>query len=188
MKVILCLIFTTLFYVTSYSQQSHTTKADHSTNGNEGASRLTLGLGHTHVSEGKIDGKTEWLALPSWTLNYDYWISDKLAIGLQNDIILESFFIEHGNEELLERSYPLASVPVVLFKPSKRLILIAGIGAEFTKESTLTMTRLGVEYGFHIPNNWEIGVGLVWDNKWNYYNSWGIAFTFSKIWPQSKNI
>ena len=77
MKVILCLIFTTLFYVTSYSQESHTTKADHSTNGNEGASRLTLGLGHTHVSEGKIDGKTEWLALPSWTLNYDYWISDK---------------------------------------------------------------------------------------------------------------
>jgi hypothetical protein len=144
-------------------------------------------LGHTHVSEGKIDGKTEWLALPSWTLNYDYWISDKLAIGLQNDIILESFFIEHGNEELLERSYPIASVPVVLYKASNRLIVVAGVGAEFTKESTLTMTRLGLEYGFHLPNNWEVGTALVWDNKWNYYNSWGIALTFSKIWPKNKH-
>jgi hypothetical protein len=187
MKIIFCLLVTTLFYITSYSQDTHNDSKDHSSFEKKGASRLTIGLGHTHVSEGKVNGKTEWLALPSWTLNYDYWVSDKVAIGLQNDLILESFFIEHGNEELLERSYPIASVPVVLYKASKRLIVVAGVGAEFTKESTLTMTRLGLEYGFHLPNNWEVGTALVWDNKWNYYNSWGIALTFSKIWPKNKH-
>jgi hypothetical protein len=87
----------------------------------------------------------------------------------------------------LERSYPFASVPVLLFKPGKRLILIAGVGAEFAKESTLMMTRLGAEYGFHLPGNWEIGAALVWDAKWNYYNSWGLAFTVGKIWPKKKH-
>ncbi|ARV10582.1 hypothetical protein BTO05_13405 [Winogradskyella sp. PC-19] len=42
------------------------------------------------------------------------------------------------------------------------------------------MTRLGAEYGFHLPGNWEIGAALVWDAKWNYYNSWGLALTVSK--------
>ncbi len=150
------------------------------------SSRLTLGIGHTHVSEGKVEDKTKWLILPSWSLNYDYWLSNKFAIGLQNEVILESFIIEHGEEELLERSFPVSSVPLVLFKPIERLTVLLGIGAEFTEEKTLTMTRLGAEYGFHLPGNWEVGAALVWDNKWNYYNSWAIAFTMSKIWSKPK--
>lgn len=150
----------------------------------KGASRLTLGLGHTHVSQGKVDGKTKWLALPSWTLNYDYWLSNKWAIGLQNDLILESFIIESNEKKLIERNYPIAAVPVALFKSGKHLTLIEGVGAEFSTGHTLAMTRLGIEYGFHRPNNWEVGTAVVWDGKWSYYNSWGLAFTLSKIWPQ----
>lgn len=149
-----------------------------------GASRLTLGLGHTHVSEGKVDGKTKWLALPSWSLNFDYWLSDKWAVGLQNDLIMETFIIESHNQELIERKYPLAVVPLALYKPGKNLTLIGGIGAEFSKGHTLAMTRLGLEYGFHLPKNLEVGAAMVWDGKWNYYNSWGLAFTISKIWPK----
>lgn len=173
-----------LLIVTCYSltvigqEENHETSHHHN---QKGSTRLTVGLGHTHVSEGKIDGKTEWLTLPSWSLNLDYWLSDKWAIGLQNDIILESFFIENGDNELLERSYPVASVPVVLYKPGKRLTIIAGVGAEFTQEQTLTLTRIGLEYGFHLPNKWEIGAALLWDNKWNYYDSWGLAITISKL-------
>ena len=186
MKISLFIFFTVIIYSIGYSQNNgFLLNQEH--NGNNRANRLTIGLGHTHVSEGKIDGDTKWLALASWSLNYDYWFSDKLAIGLQNDLILESFIIEHGDKELLERSYPIASVPVLLFKPGKRLILIAGVGAEFTKENTLTMTRLGAEYGFHLPNNWEVGAALIWDAKWNYYNSWGIALTVSKIWPKKQH-
>jgi hypothetical protein len=160
----------------------HKESSQHANNNeHKGTSRLTVGLGHTHLSEGKIDGKTEWLALPSWSLNYDYWFANKWAIGLQNDVILESFFIETGDDEILERSYPVASVPVLLYKPGKRLMIMAGVGAEFTHEKTLTLTRLGLEYGFHLPNKWELGAALVWDNKWNYYNSWGLAITISKL-------
>lgn len=154
------------------------------THGMKGASRLTLGLGHTHVSEGKVDGKTQWLPLASWSFNYDYWISNKWAIGLQNDWIMETFIIEDHEKELIERSNPISVVPVAIFKPGKHWSFIGGIGIEFAKGNNLMMTRLGLEYGWHLPKNWEVGAALIWDGKWNYYNSYGLAFTVSKIWPK----
>jgi hypothetical protein len=174
-----------MLIITTSDMAQHTAEhAPENAHGMKGASRLTLGLGHTHISEGKVDGKTQWLAAASWSVNYDYWLSDKWAIGLQNDVILETFIIEDHHEELIERSYPWAVVPVAMYKPGKHFTFIGGIGAEFSKGHTLTMTRLGVEYGVHLPKNWEVGAALVWDGKWNYYNSWGIAFTVSKIWPK----
>ncbi len=150
----------------------------------KGAHRLTLGLGHTHVSEGVKDGKKEWITLPSWSLNYDYWLSSKWAVGLQSDVILETFVIENGDGEEFERSKPISLVPVAIFKPGKHFSFLLGVGGEFAKEQNFTLTRLGIEYGWELPKNWELGAALVWDNKWNYYNSWGLAFTISKIWTK----
>jgi hypothetical protein len=158
--------------------------AQHGLKGNH---RLTVGLGHTHLSQGRIEGRTEWLPVASYTLNYDYWLTNKWAIGLQNDWILETFVVEHGDGKELERKKPWALVPVAMYKFANRWVAIAGVGAEFSHGHTLTMTRLGLEYGWHLPKNWEAGVAAVWDGKWGYYNSWGLAFTFSKIWPKMKH-
>ncbi len=155
--------------------------------GMKGSHRLTLGLGHTNVSKGKIDGDTKWLALASWSFNYDYWLNNKFALGLQSDIILETFIIEDKNEEFIERKYPFTLVPVAIYKTGNHLSFLGGVGAEFSSGHTLFLTRLGMEYGFHLPKNWEVGAALVWDGKWNYYNSWGIAITVSKIWPKKGN-
>lgn len=172
------------FFLSYHSFAQHEFVDTNEHHGMKSSNRLTLGLGHTHISKGKVQGDTKWLAFASWSLNYDYWLSNKWAVGLQNDLILESFIIEGHKNELIERSYPLAVVPVVMYKPGKHLTLIGGIGAEFSKGHTLTMTRLGMEYGLHLPKNFEVGAALVWDSKWNYYNSWGLAFTVSKIWPK----
>ena len=150
----------------------------------KGSHRLTPGLGHAHTSEGEVDGKKQWLVLPSFSLNYDYWLSDRWAIGLQNDLILETFVIIDEEDEELERTKPLAVVPVAYFKPGAHLTFFGGVGVEIAKEQNLTLTRLGAEYGWHLPKNWEVGIDLLWDNKWTYYNSWGLAFTFSKIFPK----
>ena len=150
----------------------------------KGSHRLTLGLGHTHTAEGEAEGKTEWLTLPSWSLNYDYWISNRWAVGLQSDLIMETFIIEHGDGVELERSNPLALVPIALFKPGTHWTFFGGVGVEIDEEKNLTMTRLGAEYGWHLPKNWEVGIEVLWDGKWNYYNSWGLAFTASKIFPK----
>jgi hypothetical protein len=103
---------------------------------------------------------------------------------LQNDLVLETFFVEDKDKEVIERSFPWSMVPVAIFKPGKRFSMLGGVGVEFAAEKSLMLTRLGVEYGFHLPKNWEVGAAVVWDNKWNYYNSWGIAITVSKLWPK----
>lgn len=150
----------------------------------QGSHRLTLGLGHTHLSQGRIAGRTEWLPIASWTLNYDYWLTNKWGLGLQNDWILETFVVTHDGNKELERKKPWAMVPTVLYKINPRWTAIGGVGAEFSKGHTLAMTRLGIECGWHLPQQWEVGIAAVWDGKWGYYNSWGLAFTFSKLWPK----
>jgi hypothetical protein len=162
--------------------QGYSQHADHSdVHGMKGTHRLTLGLAHTHISNGRIHEKTEWIVSPSWAVNYDYWLSDKWAVGLQNELIMETFVIENAEEEEIEREYPVAIVPVALFKPGKHFSFIGGIGVEFAESGDLTITRLGAEYGLLIPGNWEAGLALVWDNAWDHYNSWGLTFTFSKL-------
>ncbi len=176
-----------LAYITGFSQgsPSHMEHGAHVLS-SKGLNRVTLGLGHTHISEGKIDGETRWLALASWSINYDHWFSEKLAVGLQNDIVLESYIIEHGDEEFLERSYPISIAPVFLYKPGKKLVIIGGIGTEISKGNRLPMTRFGLEYGFHLSPKWEVGITALWDGKWNYYNSWGLGLTFSRMWRKKK--
>jgi hypothetical protein len=152
--------------------------------GMKGSHRLTLGLGHAHLSQGKVEGRTQWLPVASWSLNYDYWLSDKWAIGLQNDWILETFVVEHGDGKELERKNPLVIVPVGMYKFAPRWSAVAGAGVEYSEGHSLGLTRVGVEYGWHLPKNWEAGVAVVWDNRWGYFNAWVLSFTFSKIWPK----
>ena len=180
-KTFLCLLFVISYYASKAQQASDTS---HPLPAQKGSHRLTLGLGHTHLSQGEIEGRTEWLPIASWTLNYDYWLSNKWAIGLQNDLIMETFIVKHDDDQELERKNPWAMVPVAMYKFGKHLTAIGGVGAEFSQGHTLALTRIGFEYGWHLPNHFEAGLAAVWDNKWGYYNSWGLAFTFSKIWPR----
>ncbi len=101
------------------------------------------------------DGELKNRALPSLALFHAYWLSDKRAIGVQTDLFVESFFIEHGGEELLER--------------------------EYAEEQTRTATRLGVEYGSHLGAEWEMGIAATWDMNWIYYDAWGLNFTVSRL-------
>ena len=180
-----CFLVSGIVQAQEHGTAEHTTKEhaaeEHHHPAMKGANRLTLGLGHAHLSQGKIEGQTQWAPAASWSLNYDYWLTNKLAIGLQNDWILETLVIEHGDNKELERENPLAVVPVVMYKFAPRLSGVVGAGAEFASGETIGLTRIGLEYGWHLPKDWEAGL---WDNRWSYYNAWVFSFTFSKIWPK----
>lgn len=69
------ILLTALVFSLGYSQQEpspHDASATEQTHGMKGSTRFTFGLGHTHVSEGKIDGDTKWLVIPSFSFNFDY--------------------------------------------------------------------------------------------------------------------
>jgi len=147
--------------------------------------RIAVIIGHAHVPEG-IDkaGNKQWLVLPTWGLDYDYRITSRWAVGVHTDIIVENFELEeHFGEEqaVLERSRPLATTLVVTFKPGQHLTYILGGGAEIAPEETFGLIRLGLEYGWELPEEWELGISLMNDFKINAYNSWVLGLGVSKF-------
>ena len=154
---------------------------EHEHHGMKGKHRVTMAIGHAHIFGGERSDESKVVVAPTWGLSYDYWLSNQWAVGLQTELIVESFIVKHNNEEEVEREYPIALVPVGLFKPLEHLTILAGVGAEFAASETIMMTRLGVEVGWEVPGDWEVGFEMLWDGKWNFYDSWGISFTASKI-------
>lgn len=180
MKGIRLLIFICFLATNAMAQETVTPEKENL----KGSHRLSLGLGHTHVAESLVEGKKEWQAFASWSLNYDFWLSNKWAIGLENDMILESFKIENAENKTIERSYPVSIVPVVLFKPLKHLGLIGGTGVEMSTAENMVITRFGVEAAFELPNKFELSAGLIFDERWNNYNSFALSLTVSKIFSK----
>jgi hypothetical protein len=153
------------------------------------SSHHTLGfmISHTQVSQGvQANGNTKWLSLPSWAINYNYKFSQKWAVGLHNDIILEDFVVqEHlknsGGEEVLERSYPIASAVMASYKPGRHFSFMLGAGGEFSHTGNLFLIRIGAEYGYHISKKYELNANITNDLKINAYNSWAIGLGVTRI-------
>jgi hypothetical protein len=178
MKKIYCFLMFAVI-TSSFSQESESKKENfkpyHSISGL---------LSHTMVKDGIRDGKTEWIAFPSFAFDYNFVFSPKWIIGLHNDLIFEDFIVEStdsaGDKKELERSEPIASVLVGGFKPCKHFTLEAGMGYEFSKEENLFLTRIGTEYSLELPKEWELIVNLVYDVKWNAYDSFAFGVGVSK--------
>lgn len=152
--------------------------------------RITVVMGNTHVPEGAKNEGREWLILTSWGLDYDFWFNNRWAIGLHTDAVLENFEIESREEETIvsQRSRPISLVPTGLYKPGEHLTLMVGAGIEIAKEENLTIIRAGIEYGWELPAEWEIGVSLMNDFKLGTYNSWTFGLGVSKkFFSKGKN-
>jgi len=178
-KTCLPLVF---FVITISSFAQEAEKKETKEEGLKGTHRLSLVLGHSHLSNGiRDDGKKGWKAVPSWGFDYDYWVSNHWAVGLQNDMMIESFEVEENDNTVIERSKPFTSVAAVIVKPEQHVSFIAGMGGEFAKEGNFALTRLGIESGWEMKNNWEFGISLLYDIKWNGYNSLVFGFGISKL-------
>jgi len=137
-------------------------------------------LSHTMIKDGISEGKTEWISFPSFAFDYNFVFSPKWRIGLHNDLIFEDFIVENKDGNELERSEPFATVLVGGFKPGKHFTFEAGMGYEFAKEENLFLTRFGTEYAVELPHEWEFIVNLVYDIKWNAYDSFTFGIGVSK--------
>lgn len=146
--------------------------------------RITLMMANAHVPAIAEDneGKKNFI-LPAWGLDYDYWFAPKWAVGLHNNMILQQFKVVEGEEteEEIEVVNPLTVSLVGLFMPVRNLTLIAGFGREFEKTENLSLLDFGLEYGFELPDEWELSLNLKYEDKLNAYDSWLFGFGISKI-------
>jgi len=144
--------------------------------------RITVMMANSHIpSADNIDGQNAVFIAPTWALNYDYWISEKFAVGVHSDLIIQKFEIKNREDDLeLERSFPLAVCAVGIYRPFENWSLIFGGGQEFEKNENFAMICLGVEYGIELPKEWELSFNLIYDNKIDAYDTWMFGIGFSK--------
>ena len=148
--------------------------------------QIGISINHVHVFEGRDDeGNREVLSLPAWGVDYTFQFHKNWAIGLHTDFVIEKFKVEkvYANDEdneTVERSYPIAPALMGIYKPSESWSFLLGFGGEFAKEENYFLTRVGAEYGYELPKNWEIFGTFSYDLKWNAYDSWGIGLGIAK--------
>ncbi len=148
----------------------------------EPKNRLTFMMSHTYVPVILNGEDKEWGAVPSLGLNYDYWVSESVGLGIHSDFLLENFFIEEFEEsKALEREKPFAMVAVFLYKFENELTTLIAFGAEIEKSKSLMLAQFGLEYGKAFGKNWEVGGNLTYDLKFEAYNSFTLGLSISKI-------
>lgn len=164
------------------AQHGEPHQKEHSTRGNL---RISTAMGHAFIKKAlHKDLETATVSAAALALDADYWFLNRLAAGLHTDLVFESFLVEEktGQEEVdfIERAYPLAIVPVIMFSPVNHITLIGGVGGEFSREKTLTLYRGGAEYGFELPNHWELALSAMYDAKHKSYDTWMLGLGISK--------
>lgn len=169
-----------LFSFNAFSQE----KKESSEESEKGGHKITIGIGQAHIHENFAEKGKEWVMASSLALNYDYLISDRWAIGLHNDLVLDDFSIEkmQGGTPIrtIERKRPLATKLVGSYSPLRHFMVNAGAGAELEESENFFLTTLGAGYEFTAGKGWGFGVDLSYDVKWHAYDTWIIGFGVSK--------
>ncbi len=207
--IFLSVIFIFLNYSYSFSQESehhndsnkvHDLESQHEVQeehheGHHKKHAISLVISHTHIKSGvKNETGDNWMALPSFGINYNYSFNEKWAIGLHNDIIIEEFIVEDKNHEGeihakseeveipgIDRGRPIASAVMLTYKPHEHIALLAGGGMEFSKHENFALIRFGVEFPFHIPNDWEVLGVMSYDINIDAYNGFTFGFGIAKL-------
>ncbi len=145
---------------------------------------IAVVLSHSYISQGIVDGNRRWLNVPSWGLNYNYRLGDKWFLGWHNDIIIEEFVVEDTREETeeLERDFPISSMIVGTFKPNEHWGFALGAGAEWEKDESFALIRVGAEYSLPLKvAGLEIMFTLNYDILVNAYDSMNLGIGIVKL-------
>ena len=70
---------------------------------------------------------------------------------------------------------------VASFKPGKYFSYMLGTGGEFAHTGSFFLVRIGVEYGYHINEKWELNANLINDVKINAYNSFAYGLGITRV-------
>lgn len=118
--------------------------------------KISTAITHTHVPAGVNEsGDKYWLTLASWAFDYDYRINRAWGIGLHTDLVIQNFSYKDGEGAIKKREKPVSLVLVGTRKLGEHLTVLAGGGIELSKsEETLSLLRLGADYGWELPKDW----------------------------------
>lgn len=140
--------------------------------------RIAFVLAHSYISL----ENNQILAIPTFGLDYEYWLCKQWGIGVFTDIELITKEVSPSVDGMsIEREYPLVFTLDVLWNPIKHWELVLGPGFVLEQGETKSLIRLGVEYDLALANHWDVAPNLFYDQKFdgNYAISIGIGIAKS---------
>ncbi|WP_445385843.1 hypothetical protein ACT6NV_03280 [Robiginitalea sp. IMCC44478] len=143
--------------------------------------KLSLYAGYSWIPSG-LDpetGQEEFLIAPSIGFSYEYWLTERWAIGTYNDIEIIRIQVEENEGSFLERENAVVLSLGATWEARPRWTLSLGGGIETDRNETLSIVRFGTEYVLLEQNEWELSAGLnyIWKD---IYDIFGIGFVLGK--------
>jgi hypothetical protein len=160
-------------------------EADSEEASDEGRHELNLSLAHVHVPSGVGEsGRTQWLTVAGWGVNYNYWLTSRFAVGVHTDLTIESLIVVADGDDrengTVRRSRPVAPALMLSWKPAKAWTVSAGAGREFDPEGDLNLVRVGAEFGRPLSKRWEGTAGAAIDFRPSAHGTLAVSIGLSR--------
>jgi hypothetical protein len=142
---------------------------------------LALFTGYTCVPKGNShEGDPEGTVIaPTIGIDYSFWISHKVGVGLYNDFELATYVVETSADTTIPREYSYVGAVVGIWEPTRGLELYAGPGVELETHENLFVLKVGFEYAFAVANGWATGVAFGYDFK-EEYDSFALGISVAR--------
>ena len=139
--------------------------------------RVSLIIGHGHVFGAETTSGGNIVTIPTWGIDYSYWINHNYGVGLKSDIEIINYVVEDSEGEFIDRSNPVIVSIIFLYHTRKGWNFLTGPGIEFEEHENLFIYRVGAGYEVHIPNDWDFAPEIIFDIKEKGIGSftWGIG-------------
>ena len=145
--------------------------------------RISAAIGHSYIPKAKSESGN-FVAIPTFGLDLQYWFSHTWGIALKNDIEIADYLVESndGNNNEIIREYPVIVALPVLFSPWKDrgFNFIVGPGIEFEEHEDFFVLRVGFGSEFEVGNHWDFAPELIYDLKNGHINSLTLAIGVGK--------
>lgn len=141
--------------------------------------KLAFYAGYSWIPEGRdIDtGEKEVIIAPTFGFSYEYWLSERWAIGTYNDVEIVNLHVENEEGDFLERENATVLSVAGTWEALPRWTVSLGGGIETDAHETLWIVRLGSEFILLEKNNWELSVGFNYIYK-DVYDIFGLGFVY----------
>ncbi|KAB1065175.1 hypothetical protein [Salibacter halophilus] len=111
-------------------------------------------------------------------ISYQYQFDSRFAAMIITDLEMESYMLK-SDEELYFRENVLLVVLAGSYEPTPHLEIFTGAGIEFESSENFAVARFGIEYHFHIANDWYVSPELTMDIT-EIQNTYTGAFKFTR--------
>ena len=140
--------------------------------------RISLSIGHCYIPRAEFTNDEQGIVLPTWGLDLQYWFSEKVGIGLKNDIENAVYRVRYkssSSDELLRERPVIISLPIFVKPWNKEFNFFIGPGVELEESANLFVVRIGVSYEYELGQHWDFAPEIIYDLKGSSINAFTIC-------------